>query len=59
MGTRLRRLQGEPTGLFSNYCGFGGEGPVQHEIDELCRIHDKDYGTIAESGKNPYRAYNW
>ncbi|MGB0911664.1 MAG: hypothetical protein ACPGYT_14995, partial [Nitrospirales bacterium] len=32
---------------------------MQHEIDELCREHDKDYGIIAAQGSNPYTKWNW
>lgn len=46
------------TGRFSNYCGLGGDGPVQHEVDEACRIHDEDYGVLIRKGINPYGRFN-
>lgn len=46
-------------GVLSNYCGFGGSGIPQHQVDAICAEHDKDYATIQASGKNPYLHFNW
>lgn len=45
-------------GIFSNYCGLGGEGPVRHEVDKLCKIHDEAYGEMQKKGINPYLKWN-
>lgn len=45
--------------MFSNYCGLGGSGPVQHQVDQICKEHDEDYQTILDQGENPYLHYNW
>ena len=46
-------------GVLSNYCGFGGSGIPQHQVDEICAEHDRDYAIIQKAGKNPYLHYNW
>ena len=46
-------------GILSNYCGFGGQGVPQHQVDRLCEQHDNDYDIIIKSGKDPYTNYNW
>ena len=45
-------------GIFSNYCGLGGSGPVQHAVDALCRTHDRRYGQLEKKGINPYWTWN-
>lgn len=42
-------------GLLSNYCGPGGDGQIQHQTDECCRIHDNCY---SEDTLNKYLFYN-
>lgn len=44
--------------MFSNYCGPGGSGSVQHSIDEECKIHDEAYGDYQKRGVNPYIVFN-
>lgn len=47
-------------GWLSNYCGYGGEGPTEHEIDEGCEEHDEDYQEMIEHGEDPYNGgINW
>lgn len=47
-------------GVFSNWCGFGGEGIAQHIVDVICQVHDEDYRVIQEEeGINPYLRFNW
>lgn len=41
-------------GIFSNYCGLGGSGLPQHQIDALCKQHDEDYTEIIK--KKGWRA---
>lgn len=61
----MPRIRKEPThqassfGFFSNFCGPGGYGFPQHEVDKICQEHDKDYGIIMSLGDNPYLHYNW
>ena len=45
-------------GLLSNYCGFGGSGPIQHKIDDLCMQHDNMYEKMLKEGRNPYTKFN-
>lgn len=45
-------------GLFSNYCGFGGSGRVQHPVDALCKKHDEEYGILQKHNVNPYLSWN-
>lgn len=57
-------LRGSSKKLFhalSNYCGLGGYGIPQNEVDAICAEHDKDYKTIYEQKgyKAAYLEYNW
>lgn len=58
---RTRTTRKVPKGIFSNYCGFGGEGVPQHLVDEACEQHDYDYGLIeALFGEDAaYEQWNW
>lgn len=46
---------------FSNYCGLGGYGIPQHEVDKICKKHDANYATIQQQRGTlwPYFNYNW
>lgn len=46
-------------GIFSNYCGLGGSGPIQHALDAICNEHDDDYDRIRRMGQDPYWSWNW
>ena len=46
-------------GVFSNYCGLGGSGIPQHQVDEICKKHDENYERIHMNGNNPYWEFNW
>lgn len=57
-------LRGSSKKLFhvlSNYCGLGGYGIPQNEIDAICAEHDQDYKTIYDKKgyKAAYLEYNW
>lgn len=45
-------------GLLSNYCGLGGLGKVQDEVDQICKEHDEDYETLRKKKINPYIHFN-
>lgn len=63
MSRRVRQeveTQASSYGFFSNYCGPGGYGNYfRSRLDEICRRHDRNYGTIMSTGRNPYLHYNW
>jgi hypothetical protein len=47
-------------GLLSNYCGPGGIGIPIHRMDQICRIHDREFTIISKrsGGKNPLYYFN-
>lgn len=45
-------------GVLSNYCGLGGAGEVQDEVDQICKEHDEDYEALRKKGINPYINFN-
>lgn len=45
-------------GIFTNYCGLGGEGPLKNKVDALCKEHDNLYSKLLSQGRNPYTAFN-
>lgn len=57
-------LRGTSKKLFhslSNYCGLGGYGIPQNEVDAICAEHDQDYEKIYKQHgyKAAYLEYNW
>lgn len=44
-------------GYFSNYCGLGGAGSIQHDTDEACRKHDIIFEEVQKIGGEPYLHY--
>lgn len=56
----MRNLRHErySKGVFSNYCGLGGDGRTQHLVDEACKKHDAAYGILIAQGIDPYFKWN-
>lgn len=50
-------LEDQSVGLFSNYCGLGGTGPVSSATDLGCKIHDEAYSKYMAEGLGPYLSY--